>query len=101
MNTSILNKILQELKQEKPDISYVRGMLETLIEMQPEKPLIFMNQDDTIWIPTPDQQTAIKAAEIDARKKEKSQDDPLMPAPISSEQMEKIKKLAEKSVQYD
>lgn len=31
MNSSILQKCLEELKAEEPDISYVRGMLETLI----------------------------------------------------------------------
>lgn len=33
MNTAILSKCIEELKNEKPDLSYVRGMLETLVEM--------------------------------------------------------------------
>lgn len=34
MNTSILSKAIEELKKDKPDLSYLRGMLETLMEMQ-------------------------------------------------------------------
>lgn len=33
MNTKILQKCLEELKKDKPDLSYLRGTLETLIEM--------------------------------------------------------------------
>lgn len=34
MNTQILKKCLLELESETPRIDYVKGMLETLIEMQ-------------------------------------------------------------------
>lgn len=34
MNTSILKKCIAELQKETPDLSYLRGMLETLLEMQ-------------------------------------------------------------------
>lgn len=40
MFTSILQKCLAELVKETPDISYVRGMLETLIEIEPKEPSI-------------------------------------------------------------
>lgn len=33
MNTTILSKCIAELKSECPDLSYIKGMLETLIEM--------------------------------------------------------------------
>ena len=33
MNTNILQKCVDALKEKDPDLSYVRGMLETLIEM--------------------------------------------------------------------
>lgn len=33
MQTKILQKVLEELKKENVDLSYVRGMVETLIEM--------------------------------------------------------------------
>lgn len=36
MNTRVLQKCLDELKKEKPDMSYIRGMLETLVEMGEE-----------------------------------------------------------------
>lgn len=34
MNTKLLQKAIDELKSDKPDLSYLRGMLETLMEMQ-------------------------------------------------------------------
>lgn len=33
MNTTILTRCIEELKSDKPDISYIRGALETLLEM--------------------------------------------------------------------
>ena len=33
MNTKILQKCLDELKKEQPNVDYIRGMLETLVEM--------------------------------------------------------------------
>lgn len=33
MNTKILQKCLEELKKDTPDLSYLRGTLETLIEV--------------------------------------------------------------------
>lgn len=36
MNTSILKKCIAELQKGNPDLSYLRGMLETLLEMQGE-----------------------------------------------------------------
>ena len=36
MNTEILTKCLKELGEQSPRIDYVRGMLETLIAMQPK-----------------------------------------------------------------
>lgn len=38
MNTKILQKCLDELNKESPRLDYLRGMLETLVEMQ-ETPL--------------------------------------------------------------
>ena len=38
MNTNILTKCIEQLKSDKPDLSYVRGMLETLVEMQDTSP---------------------------------------------------------------
>lgn len=32
MNTQILNKCIEELKSDKPDLSYIRGILETLVD---------------------------------------------------------------------
>ncbi len=37
MNTNILTKCINELQKDSPDLSYLRGMLETLLEMQ-DKP---------------------------------------------------------------
>ena len=38
MNYKILNKVLDELNKEAPDISYLRGMIETLLSLE-DKPL--------------------------------------------------------------
>lgn len=35
MNINVLKKCVDELNSEQPNISYIKGMLETLIEMQP------------------------------------------------------------------
>lgn len=37
MSRKILQKVLDALAQEQPDISYIRGILETLIENLPEE----------------------------------------------------------------
>lgn len=44
MNKKILHKILSELTKDAPDISYVKGILETLIESLPEeaKPMVIV-----------------------------------------------------------
>lgn len=34
MNTKILTKVLEELNKDKPDISYVKGMIETLVSLE-------------------------------------------------------------------
>jgi hypothetical protein len=36
MNTKIIQKCLTELSKDAPDLSYVRGILETLIDMDAE-----------------------------------------------------------------
>ncbi len=33
MNPAILNKCIAELGKDEPDLSYIRGMLETLVEL--------------------------------------------------------------------
>lgn len=57
MNTQILNKLIEELKKDKPDHSYMRGILETLVESnqsitvasqwqtQPSQPFIMTTSD--------------------------------------------------------
>ena len=35
MNTQILQKCISELQKETPDLSYIRGILETLVESTP------------------------------------------------------------------
>lgn len=38
MNTKILQKCVEELNKEQPNLSYIKGMLETLIEMTTVQP---------------------------------------------------------------
>lgn len=40
-NNTILQKCVDELKAENPDLSYIRGMIETLIAVA-EKPSVFV-----------------------------------------------------------
>ena len=40
MQTKILTKVLEELQKPTPDLSYVRGMIETLIDMSGNIPEI-------------------------------------------------------------
>jgi hypothetical protein len=37
MNLPILKKCLEEITKETPDVSYIRGMLETLIQLNVDK----------------------------------------------------------------
>jgi hypothetical protein len=39
MNTNILQKCINELKNESPKLEYVIGVLETLIDMSPDSPV--------------------------------------------------------------
>lgn len=38
MQTNVLTKVLDELGKESPKLDYIRGMLETLVEMQSDVP---------------------------------------------------------------
>lgn len=42
-NNTILQKCVDELKTEKPDLSYVRGMIETLIAVAEKAPVYVPN----------------------------------------------------------
>lgn len=46
-NRKLLQKIIDELKKDKPDLSYIRGILETMIESLPD--------DKVIWNPEKEQ----------------------------------------------
>lgn len=50
MNYKILNKVLDELNKEAPDISYLRGMVETLLSLE-DKPLTLPGSSGTVSIP--------------------------------------------------
>ncbi len=51
MNNTILTKCLKELGEQTPRLDYVRGMLETLIEMQPKTPGVFVPPTATTSTP--------------------------------------------------
>lgn len=50
MNYKILNKVLDELNKEAPDISYLRGMIETLLSLE-DKPSTLPGSSGTVSIP--------------------------------------------------
>ena len=68
MNTIILKKCLDELTQDKPNIDYVRGMLETLIEMQPVSEI---TREKVITSPFVPEQSKDEAAILDAEARAK------------------------------
>lgn len=47
MNYKILKRVLDELNKETPKLDYIRGMVETLLSLEPEK-AIYTVQDTTI-----------------------------------------------------
>lgn len=47
MNRKTLNKVIEELKKEKPNLDYIRGILETLVESLPEENLIYKTETAT------------------------------------------------------
>ena len=69
MNTRILQKCLDALCEKKPDISYIRGMLETLIEsdgtvintISAIKPIVIQKQS-VPYIPTDEEQAEAEMA---------------------------------------
>lgn len=56
MNTKIISKCLDELAKDSPDLSYIRGMLETLVEISSDpwdripkdNGIVHVNYDKTI-----------------------------------------------------
>ena len=64
MNTTILAKCIEELKKETPDISYIRGALETLLEMSAQ-PAVVAHQPMPQSIPqqTPNVSTTVQTDE--------------------------------------
>jgi len=54
---AIVQKCLQELKEEKPDISYVKGMLEALVSEGEQPPTSTKTLEHVRPIPTNDPNT--------------------------------------------
>lgn len=53
MNTAILQKCVDELKKEKPNVAYILGTLETLIEMSGGAPSSLQFSSNTPNFPLP------------------------------------------------
>lgn len=84
MNNTILRKCINELSAEKPRLDYLRGMLETLVEMQPDRPGAAF---------------AIPPAMIRAPIKEDKPDDAAILDSKARAAIETVKALAEKSLE--
>ncbi len=67
MNPNILKKCINELTKEKPNIDYVRGMLETLYEMQ--TPEVVKTVIPKINLNATSQGTTDEASLMDAKAK--------------------------------
>lgn len=66
MNTKILQKCVEALNSEKPDISYIRGMLETLIEISGAT--VPLSANPTVNVPVTRTETVADEDEEIARK---------------------------------
>jgi len=49
MNRKTIQKIINELVKDKPDVSYIRGILETLLESLPEEKINTQGVDVRIF----------------------------------------------------
>lgn len=67
MNTKILQKCLEELKKETPDLSYLRGTLETLIEISGG---VEVPKNFTVTTPTMFSSTQISVNDLPDEEKE-------------------------------
>lgn len=63
MQTNILQKVIDELNREMPRLDYIKGMLETLVEMQSPAVLIPENNGQ---IQTPQQKVHDEGSRLDA-----------------------------------
>lgn len=57
-NTKILEKCVEALSKDKPDISYIKGMLETLIELNPTQ--TYAKTVEKVAQPRADEETDIE-----------------------------------------
>ncbi len=46
----IINKVLEEIKKEKPDLGYVRGLLEAMVD---DEPTIYISPTTSTYVQTP------------------------------------------------
>ena len=53
MNRKVLQKVIDNLNGEKPDMSYIKGLLEALIESLPEEKLVDCISNTFVTIPMP------------------------------------------------
>lgn len=69
MNQKILQKVLDNLNTDKPDLSYIRGMIETLLALgetkTDEDKFILANGDGTVRVTTHAKEIAVAEKEID------------------------------------
>lgn len=53
MNRKVLQKVIDNLNGEKPDMSYIKGLLEALIESLPEEKLVDCVSHTFVTTPMP------------------------------------------------
>lgn len=89
MPTNILQKALDELGKESPDISYVKGMLETIIELQDKA----TNADQL------NAQLRIKSAQATTTQSNEHVDEGALLDARAKAAIESVRKLTDKSVE--
>lgn len=100
MNTKILQKCLDELGNMEPNISYVRGMLETLIEMQDFNPILDKYKHGSgVVTPMFPGDKGFDAIKVVTDIVEKSQDESSLLDATAKAQLAKTMELAGKSIE--
>lgn len=93
MNTKILQKILDELSKETPDISYVKGILQTLLDLADEGSKTVTNKV-AIGMNNP-----VALDKDSNQEKPKNSDEGSMMDTIAKAKVAQIKRLAEQGLE--
>lgn len=96
MNPKLLNKVLEELNTSSPRLDYIRGVVETLIEMQPVSPVSVLNP---LWRPASTPMAGVAVGGSTSPVAIPMVDEGTLLDSAARASLEKIKELAAKSTE--